>query len=923
MKKFLWLLFTLFMFFGCTSTSVQKGAEVVEELTPQKLIEMGRIEEAKELFSSKVDINNVDEHGNTALHIAAKMDDADLCTYLLCKGIDPNLKNYDSDTALHVAVNYDSYDSARVLAAEDGCIFTRDAKNLTAFEKAIDKSETYYDIMITSRNGTICDDEGQTIIHYFAKSGNEKAINFAIKKNLPIDEKDSAGITPLAISLQNMENESSVKICADLIKAGAKPIDCKYSYFEEAVEKRNMSFRQKDGETPLHISASLGHFAITKYLLENYASVKAQDISGSTALHCAVRSGNIDIARLLLENGADVNALDTLGKTPLLLIIPQEKQFEMYTLLLEKNADTKKHDSYGDSVLHVATLMNSSSEVLKLLIKCGADVNARNKDGETPLLMAVQMNSIDQIGFYVRNGADINAYDVNGNSPLTVSFTQEILTAKTLITKDNVDAVDSKGNAAIHTAVLKNAPLAIFTYITQLTNNIDARNAEGNTALYLAIQKNRRDMGEVLLNLDSDIFITNTKNYSPLHLAFTMGGDISEWLITSKTIKATDGSGNTAMHYACEWQEVGAITLLTEKGADINAKNANGETPLFSAVKADNPGVIALLVENGAEMNARDNSGNTALHSAVRWKTFDSALALINNGCSVDAQNSSGITPLAEAVANGNKPMCNMLIGKGADVNSTDAEGRSILINAVRRQNSEMTDLLLKNKAQINIQEMDGKNVFHEAVLTENVEIISKIQKAGGAPLSRDKNGNTPFALALNKNEEIIRAVAGSNKNIADSDGNSLMHIAVANKAKPVIINTMLEEKFPCDTRNAAGYTPLYLAATSGQTYTADALLAGGANPFTACNSKEDCTVSFALQTKNQALLDTITKYAYDKSDYKGNTILHYAAKTADAETVKNLIARGLNPKAKNIEGQTPYDIAVNWQKTDVAELLK
>lgn len=925
MKKFLWLAFTLFVFFSCKS--VQESAEAVEELTAQKLIELGRTDEAKELFASKVDINSVDENGNTALHIAAKMDDADLCVYLLAKGIDPNLKNYDSDTALHVAVNYDSFDAARVLAELDHCIFTRDAQNNTAFEKAVAKNEVYFDIMITNRNGSICDENGWTIIHYFVKNRNEKAVNFAINKNLPVDEKANDASTPLAIALHNMENdtddETSVKICASLVKAGALPVESEFSYFEEAVEKRNMSLRQNDGETPLHVASTFGHFAVAKYLVENYASVKSQDISGATPLHCAVRSGNIEIARLLLENGADVNAPDTLGKTPALLIIPQDKQFEMYTLLLEKNADIKKHDTYGDSVLHVATLMNASNEVLKLLVKCGADPNARNKDGVTPLSLAVQMNSTEQISFYVRNGGDINAYDVKGNSPLTISFSQDFETAKVLITKGNVDCVDSKGNAAIHTAVLKNAPIEIFTYIAQLSANIDARNAEGNTALFLAIQKNRRDMGSLLLNMDSDIFITNTKNYSPLRLAFAMGGDIADWIITSKTIKATDGSGNTAMHYACEWQELNAIILLSEKGADINARNANGETPLFSAVKVNNPGVITLLADNGAQLNSRDNSGNTALHSAVVWESYDSALTLINQGAFVDAQNTRGITPLAEAVTSGNKNMASMLLAKGADVNSTDSEGRSILINAVRRQNLEMVDLLIKNKANLNIQELDGKNACHEAVLTKNVELISIIQKSGGDPLSRDKSGKTPFALALNENEEIIRAVVGKNKNIADSDGNSLMHIAVANEAKPAIINALVNEEYPCDTRNAAGYTPLYLAANSGQTYTADILLAGGANPFTFCNKKDDCTVSFALQTNNQALLDTIVKYAVDKTDYQGNTILHYAAKLGDAETVKKLIAQGLNPKAKNVSGVTPYDIAVNWQKTDIAQILK
>ena len=55
----------------------------------------------------------------------------------------------------------------------------------------------------------------------------------------------------------------------------------------------------------------------------------------------------------------------------------------------------------------------------------------------------------------------------------------------------------------------------------------------------------------------------------------------------------------------------------------------------------------------------------------------------------------------------------------------------------------------------------------------------------------------------------------------------------------------------------------------------------------------------------------------------QGNTILHYAAKLSNAETVKKLLAADINPAVKNIAGETAYNIAVNWQKTEIAQLLK
>ncbi|XP_051472812.1 ankyrin repeat domain-containing protein 18A-like [Apus apus] len=45
-------------------------------------------------------------------------------------------------------------------------------------------------------------------------------------------------------------------------------------------------------------------------------------------------------------------------------------------------------------------------------------------------------------------------------------------------------------------------------------------------------------------------------------------------------VNATDFSGSTALHYACEMKNQAVIPLLLEAHADTSVKNQNGETPL-------------------------------------------------------------------------------------------------------------------------------------------------------------------------------------------------------------------------------------------------------------------------------------------------------------------------------------------------------
>ncbi|XP_007445113.2 ankyrin repeat domain-containing protein 22-like, partial [Python bivittatus] len=45
-------------------------------------------------------------------------------------------------------------------------------------------------------------------------------------------------------------------------------------------------------------------------------------------------------------------------------------------------------------------------------------------------------------------------------------------------------------------------------------------------------------------------------------------------------VNATDDSGRTALHYACEMKNQSIIPLLAEAGADLSIKDKDEETPL-------------------------------------------------------------------------------------------------------------------------------------------------------------------------------------------------------------------------------------------------------------------------------------------------------------------------------------------------------
>lgn len=919
MKKgnFIFVLFAfcvLNFYFGCATT----------KKTPHQLIEDKEYEAAMQEFDVPR-INETDNDGNTVLHLAAKANNPNLISFFMAKGADPELKNLNGDIPLHVAIKNKSLDAARILSTfAPNTLFLRDKDGVTALDLGLSKDSAYYDIFITIPVGELRDENGQSVVHYFVKTRNLKGVRQCVKKEIPISVKDDNGKTPLDIAFENIDEENVIDIAAELIMGGAEEVDSDFSYFQEALSNRNANMRFDDGQTSLHIAAILGHKSIVYYLLENNAETSVQDSSGATPLHEAVRYGNLEIVLALLNSGANIDAKDNLGKTPVMVIMPQDKINEIYVIFQKFNADFTEKDMFGDTVLHNAAMMNVNGDVVAELINGGANVNARNKEGVTPLEIAVQKNNVELANYLTLSGANIHTQDTKGQSPLSLALASTPQMLEAVVNSSNSCMQDSDGNTPLHVALLKDVPLSKVQYIISLTDDVNIRNKDGNSPLFITVLKNRQKVGEMLLAKKADIFSANTNNNSPLRLALKYGGSVQDWLITPNTIGLRDGSGNSVLHYAAEWQYADAIENLFAKGADINAKNANGETCLFSAAKTNNEKIIKLILNGGADILARDNLGSTAMHMAVRWDAPRSVDALVQRGANINAQNRAGKSPLAEAVIASNYVMAKKLLGYGADPNSSDANGVTVLMDAIRACNRDNVSLLLKFGANPNVQEINGQNAYHEAAFMGDIEIIKMIRDAGGNPLARDKKGKTPFSIVLNGDIEIIKTVLGDNTNITDTDGNTPVHIvANLNSAKKDLLEFLIAQNYPIDTRNAAGYTPLNYAIERNDVESALVLLENGANPFQMIDKKGRTGVTIALENQNMNMISNIVKYAGTKTDIQGNTILHYAAKISSEDIVKKLLDFGLDKSVKNVSGDTAYVIATRWKRPEVAALLR
>lgn len=179
---------------------------------------------------------------------------------------------------------------------------------------------------------------------------------------------------------------------------------------------KQVSSKDKDGATPLHLAAEKGFKKIAELLLANQANVSATDNIGSTPLHKAAWKGSKDVVEMLLAKGADIdaktNSLDLMdipfftkikeirdlmlvddaegGFTPLHMAVGYGHKNVVEFLLANKAKVNAMSDIGCSTPLHIAAVYGYK-DIAELLIARGADVNARNNLGMTPLREVAQI----------------------------------------------------------------------------------------------------------------------------------------------------------------------------------------------------------------------------------------------------------------------------------------------------------------------------------------------------------------------------------------------------------------------------------------------------------------------------------------------------------------------------------------------------
>lgn len=213
---------------------------------------------------------------------------------------------------------------------------------------------------------------------------------------------------------------------------------------------------------------------------------------------------------------------------------------------------------------------------------------------------------------------------------------------------------------------------------------------------------------------------------------------------------------------ACDLGLTRVVGSMVQGGADLEVRNPwTGWTALIAATIAGAPGAVGLLIDGGARMDAADDAGDTALHHAGRSEDGAVAVALtaqlLERGADPNMRNLQTWTPLIEAAAVGAAGVVAVLLGDDqCDANLVDSTRRSALHHAAETGDLAIVQQLINAGANPVLTDVDGSTARTLATLNAADGIVAFLWHAESGEWVDEPSGDMPRHPAVESSPQTM-----------------------------------------------------------------------------------------------------------------------------------------------------------------------
>ena len=425
-----------------------------------------------------------------------------------------------------------------------------------------------------------------------AKNQDHAAIQLLLKQHATVNAADPAGETALYWAAHGGDAES----VDALTRAGAK-----------------VNAASRYGLTPLWEAAHRGDAVIVGKLLKAGADVQAANPQGETALIAAAQTGSVEAVKLLLEHGADANQKENWRGETALMLSAAEGHAEVVRMLIAHGAnpnlrstsfDLEDRDGIvglqaslywkGGLTALLFAARQGCTEAGRALVEGGADMSLADTDFHfTPLMEAIFNGHLDFARMLAEKGANLN------DGSLYILIDQR----NTIPDRGDEQTIAGLTRLWLERDADPNLPFSNGKVPPRITYPAIRYGpiAAGSTPLLSAARTQDVALMRLLLDKHADPNkATTVDRFTPLMAALSGGGGGRGGGRAGR-----GGRGGGAA------DAMGAVRLLIERGADVNAANSRGMTAMHYAARSGNDQAIQLLAERGARLDATDRLGRT------------------------------------------------------------------------------------------------------------------------------------------------------------------------------------------------------------------------------------------------------------------------------------------------------------------------
>ena len=554
-----------------------------------------------------------------------------------------------------------------------------------------------------------------------------------------------------------------------------------FETFKKLVEEgTNINIRGFDGITPLHQACLSKSLDIVKYIITHQGELNAQtNIFEETPLHLAVQIGKPEIVSELLDAGADPNYLNVERENCIYNAIRFDHS-SLIPMLIDKKCDVNQLNLAGEVPLTIALLMNDKKAVSYLMD------NEVNTDNPT-----IDQNKLKAI---------VNQASSNQSRPQTSQdFPETPLTISTAISprkeKELTETLQRNGPhevCSFFEIILSGTPEELQTFLsTPPSFGIDAKLFDNETALLTACEINSIEFVRILLEHDANPNVqTEYFQESPLHRA------------------AENGNSDI-------------ITLLLEKGANINCQNIEGETPLFTLIRSGHSDLIPLFISNQADLNIINLGGATAIQIATLLHDSDAVFALKEKGANL----SLGTTNTLQIALDSNEIDVAVAVREDAPelietINSAPHSARmkadsTSLFKAIKQKNINELKKILASRIELNFEDEENGIPLMKTVELNSLPMTKMLIGAGANPDYITSNHPIPVLhMAIKSKFDQITdflLTTGASVKIKNNENENAIFLAIRQNNLD-LVKKLISYTIPLNVVNKNNLTPLYIA---------------------------------------------------------------------------------------------------------------